>query len=315
METNHKSTLMVLAALALILLVFSPAATAQGPAPTLSIETLKPPTSVIKPEIGTGALTFKVKYAIQSQAQTPIGAVASNAVVTLTPTCENPNVLIQGPTTYILTIAPGTTTSSADVSFAVTIGRQAPGLAFLKCSVGAQAGEVQSAGLPKSNSASTGPFTVEADYFPYIQAKVTSATLDAGPQKPIPFAIVIDNFGNAQTQVTFALASKPADNWNNIILPPPLTLDSPNGGGSKTQDTATFTVNTPYKNGWNNAEQAYTLTLTPIAALDNSKTGTPMSVSMFSRSRGIYVPGPEPMLLVAAVLGAALLAKMVRQDD
>lgn len=315
MQRNLKSTILVALALATVLMALTPVALAQAPPPTLAIEALKAPAPGIKPEIGSGTLSFTLRYTIQNAAQPAIGVAASTAVVTVTPSCTNPNVFVQGPSAVMITVDPKATspTYTKDVSYSVTVNRQAPGLQLLQCTVSAKAAALQGTSVPESNTAAQ-PFPVTADFFPYISAKVSSATLDAGPQKPIPFAIVVDNFGNAQTQVVFALANTPAENWNNIILPPPLTLDSPNSGGAKTQDTATMTVNTPFKNGWNNYEQAFQVTMTPIAALDNAKTGTPVSVSMFARSRGIYVPGPEPMLLVAAIIGAALVAKLVRDE-
>jgi len=320
MQQKLKSGILLGAASMMVLTAlvsFVPSATAQTtPAPVLAIENLKGPSTAIKPEVSTGSLTFTLRYTIQNQIQPAVGVVATTAVVTITTTCSNPNVFVQGPNTALITVDPKSTTPSytANVAFSITVNRQAPGLQLLQCTVGAKAAALQGTAVPESNTASQN-FQVTADYFPYISAKVTSYTLDNGPQKPIPFDIVVDNFGNAQTQVTFALANKPADKWNNIILPPPLTLDSPNSGGAKTEDHATLTVNTPYKNGWNNEEQAYSLTLTPIAALDNTKQGTPITVSMFARSRGIYLPGPEPVLVIAVLAGAVLVAKLARRGD
>ena len=315
MQQTLKSTLMIAAALAMLLTVLPLNVTAQSvPPPTVAIENLKPPLGAIKPETTAGQMTFTLRYTT-NQATPPVGAVAPSAVIHLTPSCENPNVKLLGPNTVLITVTPGATSSfPKDVTYQVSATRQAPGLQLITCTMKAQADALQGTAVPATTE-NAQTFTVTVDYFPYISAKVSSATLDAGPQKPIPFAVVVTNFGNAQTQVTFQLATEPTEEWKNVILPPPLTLDSPNSGGAKTEDTATLTVNTPYKNGWNNKEQAYTLTMTPVAALDNSKAGVPISVSMFARSRGIYVPGPEPMLLVAGILGAALLARLSKRGE
>jgi hypothetical protein len=316
----HKTTnfLLMAAMVGTIALVVLPAAEAQTQ-PTIAFDSFKSPDAQIKPEIGSGQVTFKVTYTLANPALIPSGVASSTAVVTLTPHCDNPNVFIQGSQTILIPVSPASgqagtgVYTSPQASFSVTLNRLAPGLQLLQCNMKAKAGPLVQTAVPESNEINN-PFQVKAGYFPYISAKVSSATLDASPQKPIPFAIVVDNFGNAQTQVVFAMTGTPNAKWQNVIVPPPLTLDSPNGGGAKTEDTATFTVNTPYKNGWNNEEQSYQLSLQPVAALDNSQTGTPISVSMFARSRGIYIPGPEPALMLAAVLGAALIARLAKTD-
>jgi hypothetical protein len=309
---------LVVGLFAAVLVVTAPVATAQNvPPPNVSYENFVPPGSddQIKPETGSVQIKFKIKYSMQSPAQSGVVAVASTAVVKVTPSCDDPDVTVLGPGSVLISIAAGQTTSlSSDLIYTATATRNAPGLQLINCRFKIKADQLQGTAVPPSAEVDQA-FQVTVDYFPYIQAKLTAATLDAGPQKPIPFSITVSNFGNAQTQVIFELATEIPEKWQNIIMPPALTLDSPNGQGSKTEDTATFTVNTPYRNGWNNDEQAFTLTMKPYASLDQSKTGTPISVGMFARSKGIYVPGPEPILIGLAVIGAALVAKLARRDD
>jgi hypothetical protein len=130
----------------------------------------------------------------------------------------------------------------------------------------------------------------------------------AGPQKQVPFELEVTNFGNARTQYLFEITNSPGGKWN--ALPPEvMLLDSPNSGQGTPTNTATFTVATPFKNGWNNAEGAYTITIKPSAADDPEKVGNPLTANVLVRVRGVYVPGVEPFVMVAAVLGAALVLR------
>jgi len=304
----------LVALLALVMLTLAPPATAQTK-PTITLTGLSFP-DTIPPEIGVQQLKFKVRYQMPNQAQPGLGTVASTVVIALTASCSNPEVHLNGPTATTVTIVAGPTQTfdSPEVIYQVSASRKAPGLQLIDCTVTAKANEVNAQAIPASDAVGQ-KFDVTVGYFPYISAKLAAASLDTGPQKALPFSIEVSNFGNADTTVIFALVGQPPEKWINYQLPPPLPLGSPNSATSATQDTATFTINTPFSNGWNNDEQSFQIQMTPFATVKQDESGTPIQVSVFARSRGIYVPGPEPMLIAFAVVGAALVAKMVRRDE
>lgn len=78
---------------------------------------------------------------------------------------------------------------------------------------------------------------------------------------------------------------------------------------------ASFVVSTPYQNGWNNDETTLVFRLQPVSTNHQDTKGQEVSVNVLARVRGIYVPGPEPMLLVGAILGAALVARLATKKD
>src|ERR1051326_9250805 len=138
MHSKTTNLLLIAALIGTIALVVAPAASAQT-TPTLSIEGLKSPDGAIKPEIGQDQLSFNIAYPPPNAAVPAVGAVASTAVVTVTPTCTNPNVFVQGTQTVLIPVNPsqnaGGTKYTGPASFSVTVNRLAPGLQLLQCTM------------------------------------------------------------------------------------------------------------------------------------------------------------------------------------
>lgn len=271
--------------------------------------------SNLVPESQPGTLKATVTYGYTNQAFAGSTAAASSVTITFTPNCP-PSILVTGPTTKILPLQPQTTVSSGQGSttadFFVTATREAPGLKSIQCTMTVSASP-QTTGVTAPPDASQA-FVVSADYYALIQPKITKKLQQAGPQKQVPFAIELSNFGNARTQISFELGSKPSGKRWDVLLPDNLILDSPySGGEGKTVDTATVTVATPYKNGWNNEQGAYQITMKPSSADQPDKQGNPISANVLVRVRGVYVPGLEPFVMIAAILGSALVLRLRRE--
>lgn len=308
---KSRSTILVGIALASVALMLMPTASAQAVNPKVQITKVGVPTTPIKPQIENPSFTVNFNYVLDNPAVTAGSAVNSVAVIDMTFQCQN-GVVITGPAQVLVAISPNQASSFPGTgNFAVSIPRTAPGLQALPCVLKAK-GETVNQGIPATPEAQF-PFTVTADYYSVNQVKLSTKLKQSGPQKQVPFQMDITNFGNARTQYTFELTNKPSGKWN-AILPEVLLVDSPNTGQGTPTTTTTFTVATPFKNGWNNIEGAYQLTIKPSAADDPTKVGNPMTANMLVRVRGVYVPGLEPAVLLAAVLGSALVLRL-RKDE
>lgn len=312
-----KKLLTALGTVAIVAIFLVPATMAQAPAGQPQVQLTKSTYTAenLKPEIGSGKVNLEFDYIIPNTA-TSIGGTANGiATATVLVTCtDRTNVIITGPQTINFLVAPGQDTKfpfKADFNVAVT--RDLPGLKKVTCDWTAEVAEVQANSLPASGQAK-GNFQVSAAFFSLVQAKVPTQIKEAGPQKEVSFEITLDNFGNARTQIQFAVDERPGGAKWQAVLPDDVILDSPSGAGGKTTDTAIFTIQTPHKNGWNNEQGTYRLRMKTFAADDPEQTGLDLTTNMLVRVRGVYVPTLEPMIMVGAVIGAAALARVMRQE-
>ncbi|HJQ93388.1 MAG TPA: hypothetical protein VJ874_03770, partial [Candidatus Thermoplasmatota archaeon] len=252
--------------------------------------------------------SYTIKLAPQ-QAVSPTGT----ATVSFQVNCPQDRLLVTGSTTDVVTVVPGSPsgTYTGTVNIQITVLREAPGMTPAQCTVTGSVGAMQGAAVPASTT-DTDSFQIIPDYLPYIEAQSAAKLRQGGPQKQIPFAIDLTNFGNAATKVSFAIESAPSGKWQGL-LPDPALLDPP--GGNLQSKQITFNVATPYKNGWNNDEGAFTLSMTPEYQYNSEKTGSPITVTVLARVRGVYVPSLEPMVMVSALLGAAMLIKLRKEDE
>lgn len=230
--------------------------------------------------------------------------------------CPQDKILQSGSEDVIITLtATQTTPYSGTLPITLIVLREAPGLVPIQCTISASATSAggSSPAVPASNTKG-GSFTVTPEYFSLLEATSSSKLRQGGPQKQIPFAIDLTNFGNAGTKVNFEVTEKPRGGWQGL-LPDPVLLDAP-GGNLQTKQIV-FNVATPYKNGWNNEEGAFTIKMTPEYQFKTSDTqvGSPVTLTVLARVRGVYVPSLEPMVLVGAILGTALLARLRAGDE
>ncbi|MEK6975019.1 MAG: hypothetical protein AABY18_01590 [Candidatus Thermoplasmatota archaeon] len=293
----------------LALAVLAPAAAAQAPTFSFSIDGL--PTQPVTPIEQTVNVEFNYKYSTKMQLQ-GAGGLVGNAQVTFDVQCPQDKILVSGGTTQIISVEVGTSNDyTGTVTIQLQVLREAPGLAPIQCTVSGGVGQVVATAVPASNPESKS-FALTPDYLPYIEASASSKLRQGGPQKQIPFAIDVSNFGNAATKVVFSIESSPKGSWQGL-LPDPALLDAP--GGSQQTKQVVFNVATPYKNGWNNDEGGFTITVTPEYQYNSEKKGSPQQVTVLARVRGVYVPSIEPMVMVAAILGSALILRLTKDDE
>lgn len=311
---NKPAFLVVLLGAFLAATVLAPVATAQQPKFEYSIVGVPP--APVTPIAQKVTVKFEYTYTLPAGPLQSLGGVTSTAQVTFDVQCPADKILKSGSESKIIALNPSNTDANQNgyegtVEVTLTVLREAPGLTPIACSVSGSVGEVVASGVPASNT-QPGSFDLTPDYLPYIEAQSASKLRQGGPQKQIPFAIDLTNFGNAATKVSFEITERPKGAWQGL-LPDPALLDAP--GGNVQSKQIVFNVATPYKNGWNNDEGAFTISMKPEYQYDSTKTGSPITVTVLARVRGVYVPSIEPFVMVAAILGTALLMRMRRDDE
>ncbi len=327
MQPNLTRNLIVFGLTALMAVTLVPMnASAQGASPSFTIDdiTTTPAGTPVQPD-GLGIkvdITWHYDYG--GPAIYAVGNVQPSAnLVWDIASCTNDNggTIVTGSLGQSFSLDDDNTPSTPAPSrvdgvshFTISATRQAPGERLIPCSfkghVGAIAGTSQ---IPES-SPDTNGINIQVAYLGILTADVPTTIQEAGPQKEIRYDIKLTNRGNALSNVKFELVGAVESGWL-ALAPPPTQIDSLQQGGTTNQATIGFLVSTPHKNGWNNADTGFTLKITPSSTLVKENTGAEVTVPVIARVRGIYVPGPDPILMVGAVLGTALVARLLRKND
>jgi len=325
MHTKFPRTALVIAGamVASAVLVALPSATAQGQpgsfTATFAITGITAPSAALAPDGLAGQISVQWKYSVPNEAVTANGVLAGSTALNFNPapTCSSPGFIITGPTTIPITIpATGPSTSPAPISdttkFNIVATSDAPGETPVQCTFNAYVDQWGQNNMVPKAVAAPQAVSVQAAYLGLVSANVPVTIDEAGPQKQINYAIHLTNLGNSRTFVNFAVVdTHSADNWQPVA-PTQISLESKNQGGTATTTDANFLISTPYHNGWNNKETTFQLTIQPQSTKNPQLTGNTVTVNFLARVRGIYVPGPEPMLLVAVLVGAVLVARVRR---
>lgn len=138
------------------------------------------------------------------------------------------------------------------------------------------------------------PLEVPVLYEAKLDIQLLGSSRSAGPQKQIPFEIVLNNEGDGPMLVHFELASgRPGGKWQ-VLLPEAQIIDGGQTG------SAIVVVATDYANGFNSG--AIDVTVNAVAMNPNDPEQTrSFPVDLEAGVRGFYVPGPTPALLVLAL--------------
>ncbi len=318
--TNRKQALIAVSVVAVLLfgaLAVIPNASAQGgaaPPPTFTIKVKNAPTAPLKPVEDSGQIQVEYTYSLSQPVQNTFG-VTTTVTIEIEMVC-NQCVSVTGDTNEVLAIpaggASGFTKTSTITKF-VTINRAAKALDEIPCTITGNAKSSNIQQIPNGAEQTT-TTSIKPDYFGVIEAKSVGNKLQqGGPQKQIPFALEVKNFGNGETKVRFQVVERPGNERWQALPPDQMILDQKDGANANGQTT--FTVSTPYKNGWNNEEGAFLLRLIPEYNFDSEKKGGEVDIQLLARVRGVYVPSLEPMVMVGAVIGSAMMARLMRKDE
>jgi hypothetical protein len=273
--------------------------------------TVTPPTDSVKPL--QGALTFggTVTVTWDNSGQANLVGIPLTYQVTKQPPWASVTII---PATDVIPVgstpSPGAT-SSASKSFTVevTASDQAPAFQPDTIQITATASPTAPQGHTGSASA-TVPIT--ASYFSILDAELAQTVQIDRPQTAVIFPLKLTNLGNANTKVTFAIDSATAN--LQVPIPVPIVLQSKQAGGSQISSEVPLTIQTPYHNGYMNEVGVVTYKITSAYALDPKQTGDSTSVSVVITTKGFYVPGPEPLLVVGLIAVSAVVARRFRKE-
>jgi hypothetical protein len=203
-------------------------------------------------------------------------------------------------------------TQQFTVSVALT--QNAPALQSSRLSIGGSA----ELGGDTAREASVNPVsvTVTPGYFNLYNVRLEQKIGQGGPQDSVDYPIQIENFSNGETRFDFNRPSEDAVPAGfQAVVPEPTVLQSQATGGERTTGQVTFSVYTPYQNGYVNEIGSIQLNVDSAYAPDTSREGTSSLVTTLTQARGFYVPGPGAALASMAMLGAALsMGTVVRRD-
>lgn len=315
MNKTFARTLM-LTALAGLFLAALPTATAQQPRGSFSVASV-PACAPVTVNSGSCAVTISWAYNYGGLPLQPTGAAAQTATLTWDSATCPAGVVMTGAQSQVVALSGGAAGASSETkgtsTFTLTASPDAAGEKPLQCTMKGRVGPSSGGAVQQTNDAEVAiPFSVK--YYGLLSATIPTTIAEAGPQKEIRYDITLTNLGNANTNVNFALAADAPAGWSPVAPAPFIIGPSQQAGGADFTKTVSFLVSTPHKNGWNNDQTAFQLKITPSSTINTDQKGNEIAVNVLARVRGIYVPGPEPFLLVAALLGAALVARAVRKD-
>lgn len=223
------------------------------------------------------------------------------------------STVVFSPPQILLTFAPqaGQTTASSTANFKVLVSASADAPAFQESEIKIQAKTNGNQALPAKTQTATA--SIRAAYFSILDVSLPETIKVERPQTPTSFPITITNFGNGPTKVNFELVTQTAEGDKMQIVPPQaITLESRQTGGSAITKDAILQVQTPYKNGYLNEPRSVTVKLTSHYATDSTLPGASDQVTVLVTTKGFYVPGPSPILLVGLMALAALVVRRVR---
>ncbi len=297
-----RSKILNLTVIALLMGVFVvalvPTAEAQGSASI--IVKLSPASGDLKPLQGFVTVAGQATYTADPTARSSVIGVPIQYTVKNAPSWASVTITPQSDV-----IAPPSTpgqSESTTVSFTVIISASDQAPAFSPSTL-----EIQAiATKPAAGAAATGVGSVpiQAGFFSIIDVQLAESIKVDRPQTPVIFPLTITNFGNANTKVSFEVLQKTES--LEVPVPVPVTLQSKQAGGNIITATVPLTIQTPYKNGYMNEVGVVNYKITSAYALDPKLKGDETVVSVLVTTKGFYMPGFEPLVLVG-ILGAAAM--------
>lgn len=292
------------------MLAFASSASAQGVSPvTIQLSCTGGP-SEIQPLGAPGSWNCQANPSVGGGITDPVTFLTINLQATDAPSWAN---VIIAPSALSFTYSPqdqGYPSVPFSVSIALT--QNAPAFQSTKVTLSGQATGSQAQDI----SVLTTQLTVTPGYFNLYNVRVDNKIGQGGPQDSVVYPIQIDNFSNGETRFEFSLAQEDTPAGFQAVIPEPIVLQSQATGGETTSGQVTFSVYTPYQNGYVNEVGSIQLRVDSSYAPNTNIQGASSQVSTLTQARGFYVPGPATPLVAIGILGAALgLARWRREDD
>jgi hypothetical protein len=262
---------------------------------TIDIDPFRDP---IRPMSGTATSTGSVAYSYHLSGGGALGATQVNLRVVEAPPWASVTV---SPSSLFFEIdgqpGAGQTISAGSQSFRIFIATTSDAPAFQPASLRVQASAVENQPIDPSTAEDSIP--IEADFFSVIDAQVAQPIRVVRPQTNVEFPVTITNFGNAQTRATISMQQ--VTEGLQVPTPQPVTLHSEQMGGDAIQATVPISLETPFRNGYMNQPGLIDAMIKATYALDTSREGDSLPVSVLVTTKGFYVPGAGLLALLGAL--------------
>lgn len=283
--------------LAALLLLAAPAA---SQVPASAILELTPPPATAVVAIAPATTTWSVPWTLTYANAVASAQGAMNLTLDWTLTCQEAITLLE-PASTLIPFTPGEGAVQGVAQLQVRAAETALGGATA-CSLIGRAHDANNV----MQAADSVAFTTQIEPQLALVATPQAADRQAGPQKLIPYPILLENQGNSLMRVHFEVADEPEGKWL-ILVPETVTLEP----GQSLEAIAT--VATPFENGYNKGSSQFVLHAIP-SLVDGNGTevvGAPVEVVLNGHVKGWYVPGPALPLVALALAGLAAWARRV----
>jgi hypothetical protein len=321
MKTHARTSAIAFSGLLLVsaLAIFVPTATAQADQKVVvDSQFTQHAEGPVLPDTGQAVLKLKttVTVSVGTGCFIPIkvtwsrGAIPSYSTMIFNP--SSASAAFTGEQNQPLAASPKTAVFNTDIT--ITVTRDAPAFKddTYEVKIKVEAGQVSGGGTcniqnPSDTSATD---VVKNGYFPLTQINPSTLYIKSGQNKKVVFPVDIVNLGNGPTRVKIDLTPAGKNKLDSMNAGGEVRLETRAGKGASAQykNTRNVEVQTPHSNGYTNSIYSFNAKFT--SSYDGPTQGTPTtdetSVTFTVQVQGVYVPGFEPFMLIAA-LGIALV--------
>lgn len=301
MRTRILQYLLAAALVGTVFAALVPVAEAQGAGPQYSIVlSLTPPQDKVKPLQGQITFTGKVAYTGDPSSGGNLVGVPVSYKVTKAPAWAAVTI---SPGSDVITLTQGNPyTGTASFNVAVTASDQAPAFQSDTIEITATITPSSPGATPKSSAQAV---PIQADYFSILDVQLAQAIQQDRPQSTVTFPVKITNLGNGATKVNFDIAPEGNPQGLNVLVPGPITLQSKQAGGNQISAEIPLQIQLPHKNGYMNEAGSVRYKITSNYALDSKLKGDETTLSVLVTTKGFYVPGPEPIVMIGLLVAVA----------
>lgn len=260
----------------------------------------------IKPVTGQGQVKFDVEYlSQQGYSVTPV-----LVTVTVTPQDQGFTSITWSPSVFAIEMPaqpggqPISDSETITVDFAFT--QDAPAFKPTRLNIQVTASEGTCVEAPDQVTGQSPQLSV--GFYESYQARFDKSIHKTGQNAQVTIPMVLQNFGNGDIQVNFALAENSASSLATA-LPPPVIVRSLATGGETDTANIPLDVQTPFKNGYENRRDTLILNIGGNSVDDIDTALKPVQLTAVVQTQGVYVPGFEAVTMLTALIGALFVAR------
>lgn len=306
---RNRAILILAILLATTLVAYATPAQAQGAQINPTI-TVIPTSDKVKPLQGSITMSGTATYTADASSNANIVGIPVEYKATKFPPWASVTI---SPANDVIALAPGAAgagsaqvTGSRTFTVSVLASDQAPAFQPADIEITATFRPQQPGATPVSK-ATTVP--IQADYFSILDVVLTQSIQQDRPQATVAFPVKITNLGNGNTKVNFAIAEGGNPKDLGVIVPGPTILQSKQAGGNLITAEIPLSIQLPHRNGYMNEPATVTYQITSNYALDPKLRGDETQFTVLVTTKGFYVPGPGPFLLLGVLLVGAIILR------